>query len=176
MSWFKLITAALLVWIGQGLAGCAGTTPVRSAGLGLAPQSSARYQCGPTTLASVLAFYGDPVSEATIANAIYSPTAHGALLTDLAWFARSRGFGTEVLTGSLTDLENALAGGKAPIVLLDVGILGVQQPHFTALTATDAGGVHIISPKISGTRVPRATFQRQWQRAGNQYLLLTPAS
>lgn len=144
--------------------------------LALNPQSSARYQCGPTTLASVLAFLGRPVPEATIAAAIYSPTAHGVLLTDLAWYAREAGFSTEIHTGSLADLQTAVAAGLPPIVLLDVGRLGTQQPHFTAITASTAVEVRYLSPQSAGKAVSRAKFLRQWQRAGSQYLLLTPSS
>lgn len=145
-------------------------------GLVLTPQSSARYQCGPTTLASVFAYHSQPVAEATIADAIYSPTAHGVLLTDLAWYAREVGFHTELRTGTLDDLQNALDAGNPPIVLLDVGLLGTQQPHFTAITACDPNGVQTLSTRPQGKRVSRQKFERQWQRAGNQYLLVTPSS
>lgn len=158
-----------------GLGGCqsAGATGDR---LSLAPQSSARFQCGPTTLAAVLAFHGVAVPEAEIAAALYSPTARGVLLTDLAWFARSRGFRAEVRTATPADLQAALAGRLPPVVLLDLGFAGIRQPHITAIIGWDPDGVRILSPKAAGTRVSAQTFQRQWTRAGNQYLLITPAS
>ena len=87
--------------------------------LRLGPQSSALFQCGPTTLAAVLAFHGTAVPETIISEAIYSPTARGALLSDLAWYARSRGFRTELRTGTLEDLQKAVAGRMPPIVLLE---------------------------------------------------------
>lgn len=161
--------AILLTLVVQGFCGGA-------AGLTLSPQSSARYQCGPTTLASVLAFHGTPVPETTIAGVIYSPTAHGVLLTDLAWYARSLGFLTEVRTGTPADLQKALAGGQPPIVLLDLGIAGIRQPHFTAVTGWSADRVYYLNTKAAGKRVSQKTFERQWQLAGNQFLLITPAS
>lgn len=148
----------------------------RESGLELAPQSNARYQCGPTTLASVLAYLGQPVPEATIAEAIYSPTARGVLLTDLAWYAREAGFHTELRTGNLADLQKAVADGQPPIVLLDVGFLGVQQPHFTAITAWGADEVLTLSTKRTGKWVSRQKFERQWKLVGCQYLVITPSS
>lgn len=164
----------VLGWAVPGLGAAASAAPAPT-GLTLAPQSSARYQCGPTTLASVLAYHGRPVAEADIARAIYSPTAHGALLTDLAWYARSLGFRTEVRTGTAADLKQALAQGLPPIVLLDLGLAGLRQPHFTALTAWDTDGVRYLNTKAAGKRLSLPTFTRQWQRAGNQYLLISPS-
>ena len=148
----------------------------RESSLELAPQSNARYQCGPTTLASVLAYHGQPVPEATIAAAIYSPTAHGVLLTDLAWYARQAGCHTVLRTGSMADLQKAVGDGLPPIVLLDVGILGVQQPHFTAITAWSPDAVLTLSTKRSGKWISRQKFERQWKLAGCQYLVITPSS
>lgn len=168
----KCVFAAVLTVLGSGLGGCVSAAPR----LALAPQSSARYQCGPTTLASVLAFHGVAVSEAIIGDAIYSPTARGVLLTDLAWFARQHGFRAELRTGTLADLQVALDRGLPPIVLLDLGVAQFRQPHFTALTGWSEDGVTNLNTKPAGARVTRQVFQRQWQRAGNHYLLLTPSS
>lgn len=148
----------------------------KAPGLMLAPQSGSRYQCGPTTLASVLAFHGVAAPEAEIAAKIYSPTARGVLLTDMAWFARSREFRTDVRTGSMAELRDALAAGRPPIVLLDLGRGPLRQPHFTAIIAWDEEGVCYLSAGPAGRRVSHETFARQWQRAGNQWLLLSPAS
>jgi len=169
-------------WIGLGLAcaslgftGCAAPTG-RAGLLPLAPQSSASFQCGPTTLSAVLGFHGTPVPEADISRAIYSPTAHGVLLTDLAWYARSRGYRTQLRTGTPEDLRQAVAGGQPPIVLLDLGLGGIRQPHFTAITGWGDEGVHYQGSRPTGVLVAKQKFIRQWQRAGNQYLLITPAS
>ncbi|MFZ9994916.1 MAG: hypothetical protein ACO3OV_09445, partial [Steroidobacteraceae bacterium] len=109
----------------------------------LAPQSSAFFQCGPTTLAAVLAFHGIPVREQVITDAIYSPTARGVLLTDMAWFARGQGFATAVLTGTLDDLQRAVFTGQPPIVLLDLGLAGLRKPHFTAILGWCDRGVRL---------------------------------
>ncbi len=113
----------------------------RGTGLPLAPQSSRLFQCGPTTLAAVLAFHGKPIREEAISQAIYSPTAHGVLVTDLAWYARAQGFQTVVATGTMDDLRQALAARQPPIVLLDLGAGGIHIPHFTAITGWTEAGV-----------------------------------
>ncbi len=158
--------------------GCASSGPGPAPGahaLPMAPQSSARYQCGPSTLASVLAFHGEPVPEEFIAKAIYSPTAKGVLLHDMAWFARAQGLQAEVRTGSVDDLKQALDERLPPIVLLDYGIAHLRKPHFTAITGVIDGGIFQLDDKRADDYVHMKLFTRLWTRAGNQYLVITPA-
>jgi hypothetical protein len=146
-------------------------TPV----LSLAPQSTTRYQCGPTTLAAVLAFHGSTVAEQTIAASIYSPTARGVLITDLSHYARQQGFVTKIGTGSMMDLEAAVARGNPPVVLIDLGRGWVRQPHFTAIIGWSETGIAYQDSSPGGKWVSHQTFKRQWQRSGNQYLFISPA-
>ncbi len=159
--------------------GCTSSKPEagRSArALPMAPQSSAQYQCGPSTLASVLAFHGKPVPTKVIAEAIYSSTAQGVLLSDMAWFAREQGFQAEVRAGSVSDLEQAVENRLPPIVLLDYGIASLRKPHFTAITGVIAGGIFQLNDKRADDYVRMKLFERLWKRAGNQYLAITPAT
>ena len=159
--------------------GCASTRPEaadRARALPLAPQSSERYQCGPSTLASVLAFHGEFVPETVIAAAIYSPTAQGVLLSDMAWFARTKGFQADLRTGRVEDLERAVEERLPPIVLLDYGVARVRKPHFTAITGVIDGGVFQLNDKRADDYVRMQLFERVWKRAGNQYLVVTPAA
>jgi hypothetical protein len=64
--------------------------------------------------------HGHTVPGADISEAIYSATARGVLLTDLAWYARLCGFRTKVRTGTFAELVGALARGLPPIVMLDL--------------------------------------------------------
>jgi len=170
--------AALLPVLLVSLSGCVSSGPdrgQRARVLPMAPQSRARYQCGPSTLASVLAFHGGPVSEEVIAKAIYSPTAQGVLLHDMAWFAREQGFEADVLTGSVADLQQAVEERLPPIVLLDYGIAHMRRPHFTAITGVTDGGIFQLDDKRADDYVRMNLFVRLWKKAGNQYLVIRPA-
>ncbi len=175
MRTVALLLAMLLTLHG----GCASPGPDashRARLLPLVPQSSARYQCGPSTLASVLAFHGKPVPENTIKDAIYSPTAQGVLLSDMAWFVREQGFQADVRVGSVDDLRQAVENRLPPIVLLDYGIARLRKPHFTAITGVSDSGVFQLDDKRADDYVRMNLFTRLWERAGNQYLLITPAA
>lgn len=157
-------------------AGCAHVRPeakpVRVEGL--APQSSARYQCGPSTLASVMTFHGSTVTEQDIADAIYSESARGTLLADMAWFAREHGFAARLFPGSLDDLRSAVEAGQPAVVLLDLGLLSIHKPHITAVTGITGDGVLLLGRRTAADYAPRGRFERQWKRAGNMVLLVTP--
>lgn len=172
------LRAIMVIGLGLGCSAPAGWSAAADQPdyLRVAPQSNALFQCGPTTLAAVLAYHGAAVPEQTISAAIYSPTARGVLLTDLAWYARSRGYKTELRTGTPEDLQRAIAAGWPPIVLLDLGLASIRQPHFTAVMGWSEDGVRYQGTKPAGIRLSQKKFIRQWQRAGNQYLLVTPAS
>ena len=59
------------------------------------------------------------------------------------------------------------------IVLLDLGIGGIRLPHFTAIIGWSDAGVHYQGTNPAGSFVSQKTFIRQWERAGNQFLLVT---
>jgi len=159
--------------------GCASSGPnqdQRELVLPMAPQSNERNQCGPSTLASVLTFHGAEVTEETISKAIYSPTARGILLQDMAWYARTQGFQAELRTGTLDHLKLAVEERQPPVVLLDLGIASYRKPHFTAVTGVTDGGVFQLGDQRADDFVRMDLFTRQWKRAGNQYLVITPAA
>jgi len=173
---YKPAAAALIIlWMS-----CGGCVSVNSGGqiptLAMNPQSSTRYQCGPTTLASVFAFHGLNVPEAEISEIIYSPGARGVLITDLARVARDRGFETVISAGNSDTLREAIAGGHPPIVLLDLGVAGFRVPHFTAVTGVTDEGVFLLSTNSKNDYLSHRKFKRQWTLAGNQFLILSPPS
>lgn len=165
-----VLSAVLIGTGGCGTFGPAGDSPA----LDLAPQSSERYQCGPSTLASVLGFHGVEVSEETISEAIYSPTARGVLLADLSRYAREMGFRAEMRTGTLEDLRRAVEEKTPPIVLLDLGVGGYRVPHFTAVSGVTGRGVFSIGQNSEDDFASTNRFERQWRRAGNHYLVILP--
>ncbi len=155
--------------------GCATSPPSGIApDLTLPPQSQTRYQCGPTTLASVLFFYGVSLDEEEISDTIYSPAARGVLMTDLSRVAREQGFETRIRTGTLADLAEAVENRTPPIVLLDLGVGRHAIPHFTAVTGVDPSGVFLLGPRPDADFSSTPKFERQWKKAGNQFLVLLP--
>ena len=168
-----------VVLTGIGLLTACTSPPPRGASpsLELRHQSSTRDHCGPTTLASVLAFHGnEDFPEERISELIFSPTARGVLITDLARIGREAGFETRITFSSMEDLRQAVEQGLPPIVLLDLGIGSHRVPHFTAVTGITETGVFVIGPNPTDDFIPNRLFTRQWNRTENQLLLLLPSS
>jgi predicted double-glycine peptidase len=144
--------------------------------LALRPQSSTRDFCGPTTLASVLAFHGVDLPEDQIAAQIFSPSARGVLITDLARVAREQGLVSRVQSGTMTELKQSIESGNPPIVLLDLGVGSRRVPHFTALTGITPEGVFAIGTSATDDFIPIRLFNRQWNQTENQFLVLSRQS
>ncbi|MEW6327043.1 MAG: C39 family peptidase [Thermodesulfobacteriota bacterium] len=87
-------------------------------------------RCGTAALASVLRYYGDPITEELIARDIFSPELKGTLISDLENFARRRGFYTCVYPGSLSDLKRHIERNEPVIILIDEGVSVYQRPHY----------------------------------------------
>lgn len=172
------ITSVVPAIIMAAITGCVSSHPdadQHTRALSMLPQSNDRYQCGPSTLASVLAFHGTSVPEDVISKAIYSPTANGVILHDMAWFARKQGFRADLHSGSVNDLKRSVDERQPPIVLLDYGVAGFRKPHFTAITGVSEEGVFQLGNKRAADFVRMDLFTRLWKRAGNHYLVITPA-
>ncbi|MCC5843365.1 MAG: hypothetical protein JJU05_03850 [Verrucomicrobia bacterium] len=170
-------TIGVVLLVSQTTFGCASRAPSGiSPSLDLRKQSDTTDHCGPTTLASVLIFHGVDLPEETISARIFSPTARGVLITDLARVAREHGFSADMRTGTLADLEETVNRGLPPIVLLDLGLGTRRVPHFTAVTGITENGVFVIGQSPADDFIPLRLFNRQWNRTENQFLLLSPSS
>ncbi len=178
----KLLNACIRLCVclpGVGpFTGCSSPPPRGAApSLHLRHQSSTRDHCGPTTLASVLSFHGnEDFPEARISELIFSPTARGVLITDLARIGREAGFESRITYSTMEDLHQAVDQRLPPIVLLDLGIGSHRVPHFTAVTGITETGVFVIGTSSTDDFISHRLFKRQWNRTENQLLLLTPSS
>ena len=128
--------------------------------------------CGPAALAMLANFYGQPVSQAAIANAIYLPDIHGTLTADLADYAKHFNLWTRQYRGTTTDIRQKLAAGVPVIVLGKFG----NKLHFFVVLGFDefADTVLVHSDKRAGLVMPQEQFWRVWDRADRWTLLVCP--
>ena len=128
--------------------------------------------CGPAALAMLANFYGQPVSQAAIANAIYLPDIHGTLTADLADYAKHFNLWTRQYRGTTTDIRQKLAAGVPVIVLGKFG----NKLHFFVVLGFDefAGTVLVHSDQRAGLVMPQEQFWRVWDRADRWTLLVCP--
>src|SRR5437870_4695340 len=78
-------------------------------------------QCGPSALASVLAYWGSPVDAATLKQEVYLARLNGSLQVDLLLSAERHGFKAHLYGGGIDDLLAEVDKGHPVIAFLNRG-------------------------------------------------------
>lgn len=138
------------------------------------PQST--FQCGPAALASVLNYYGCPVTPGEIAKAIYSERLRGTLNIDLILFAQRMEFNARDYRGNLIDLKGHVAKDRPLIVFQNLGIPLLPIRHFSVVIGyDDTRGILILhSGKRSNKAISYERFLRSWAKMDYWTLLILP--
>ncbi|HXI83537.1 MAG TPA: PA2778 family cysteine peptidase [Verrucomicrobiae bacterium] len=128
--------------------------------------------CGPAALAMLANYYGHPVTQDEIADAIYLPDIGGTLTSELGEYARRFNLWVRQYRGSLDDLREKLDAG---VPLLVLGKFG-DQPHYFLVLGWDRFRQVVIVHSDTRARYEMhlEDFQRHWDRAGNWTLLVCP--
>jgi ABC-type bacteriocin/lantibiotic exporter with double-glycine peptidase domain len=131
-------------------------------------------QCGPSALASVLAFWGRPAEPRELRREVYVPALRGTLPMDLLIAARARGLSAEMGEGGLDGLKRDLDAGRPVIAFVNQGFRFLPIGHFMVLTGYDEakGGVFAHSGLKKDAFVPYPRFLKQWERAGRWSLVV----
>ncbi len=143
--------------------------------------SQEAYQCGPTSLATVMDYWYGKIGTKKrtgpdeIAAAIYSPSAGGVLGLDLERYAREHGFDTEQYAGSLDDLKKRVDRGVPPIIFVDYGVLAYQVNHFMVVTGYMKGHIIVNSGRRENQPIAEGELEKIWKRNGYWTLVLKPS-
>jgi hypothetical protein len=176
---------ALLV-VAVLLAGCAdlqsdrlledpGDLPPKARVAGVPFYAQKAHYCGPASLAMVLSWAGQPVSQEAVAPQVFTPDKKGAFRSDILGAARRRGQLAVVVRG-MADLLGELSGGHPVLVFQNLGLSWYPRWHFAVAIGYDLGREDIILH--SGTRRSRTvamdTFERTWARTGYWGMVALP--
>ncbi len=131
--------------------------------------------CAAAALTMVLRYWGDPVPEAEMADAIPGPSANGLAGSRLAEVARRRGHDAIAYEGDLAHLREYVAKGRPLVVALEAGRGGYHD--VVVLGFDDATHEVIVHDPAAGParRLPIPSFEKRWARAGHWTLLVLPA-
>lgn len=132
--------------------------------------------CGPSSLASVLNYWGKAVSLEEMTEEVYLPGLKGALGIDLESAAQERGLSTSSYSGSLSDLLSSLERNQPVIAFLNLGLPQFPRGHFIVVTGFDRGGNYIIahSGLIPNERIPVGAFLKSWAKTDFWTLAIRP--
>lgn len=163
------------------LAGCAGT-PQSAALRANAPAHLARaqllqhvpfiaqdaYQCGPASLAMVLAAGGVPASVETLREQVYVPARQGSLQPEMLAAARRHGRLAVELPPQLDTVLTEVERGLPVIVLQNLSLPVAPVWHYAVVIGYDLarGELVLHSGLTERQRLSFEVFERTWARSG----------
>ena len=127
--------------------------------------------CGPASLAMVLSYWGDSVTqdELTVEAPERTGGVRGSLLAALA---TQRGHRALAFEGDVALLREYLGRGWPLVVALDAG---KGRFHDVVLVGVEKGDVLLHDPaRGPGRRMGLSAFVRKWDRSGRWTLLVLP--
>ncbi len=133
-----------------------------------------RYQCGPSSLASVFAYYGKQVDISWIIRETYNENLKGSLITDLENFAEKTGFRTESGQGTPDTIKNSIRSRRPVIVLMDLGIWLAAKPHYIVVFGYDEKGFIAHDGRNPSVLFEYPRFEKMWKKVGRPYLIIYP--
>jgi len=134
------------------------------------PQTT--YQCGPSSLAEVLNYWGVEVTPDEIAGEIYSKSARGTLSIDMVLYAQGRGLRANQYEGRMEDIRKNIDSGYPLIVLVDHGFSFYQVNHFMVVTGYNEHGIIVNSGKDKNKFISEKDFMRSWEKTKFWTLLI----
>jgi tetratricopeptide (TPR) repeat protein len=138
------------------------------------PQDS--YQCGPSSLAMVLAWTGLELVPDDLTADVYTPGLHGALQPSLMSAARQYGRVAYPISGA-KELFAEVRAGHPVIILQNLGLSWYPKYHYAVVIGYENSGETIIlhSGEKAAARLSTRTFQNTWARADSWGMLVLPA-
>ncbi len=124
------------------------------------------FQCGPSSLASVLNFLGLNITPEEIAKEIYSEGAKGTADFDMILYPMKKGLKSSHYKGSLNDLKEKIKENKPLIVMVDEGIWFYKKYHFMVVIGFDNTGIIVYSGKNKDEKIDYETFMKKWEKTG----------
>ena len=131
--------------------------------------------CGAASVAMVMHYWGGPTAPAAteVYRSLYDAKLHGIPLIDMKHYLENNGFHAYTLHGDWTDIEEHLQKGRPVVVSLKKK--NSAPLHFAVVTGEANGQVLLNDPTRKGiTRIKRADFDKQWNRAEGWMLLAVP--
>lgn len=131
-------------------------------------------QCGPATLAEVLAWSGVETTPAKLEPWLYVPEKGGSLQPEMLAAARRSGRIPYVIPGSPAAMLAELQAGHPVLVLQNNGLDWYPFWHYAVVVAADGETVTLRSGDYETLRTDAEVFMRTWQRADYWAMVVLP--
>jgi ABC-type bacteriocin/lantibiotic exporter with double-glycine peptidase domain len=128
--------------------------------------------CGPASLSSVMAYFGDKVDQDEIASSVYNPKLKGALITDLQNFAKERGFQTILKSSNIEEIKSFIDQKKPVIALIDLGFWVISKPHYVVIVGYNQDGFFLNTGYKEKEFMSYRDLQEKWEKMGKVILVV----
>ena len=134
-----------------------------------------RYQCGPSSLAMVLAWSGLELTPEDLIDDVYTPNLQGSLQPSLIGVARQYGRVVYPIEG-LRELLAEVSARHPVIILQNLGLSWYPKWHYAVVIGYENRGKTIIlhSGVTAAERLSGRVFQNTWAHADYWGLLVLP--
>lgn len=102
------------------------------------------YQCGPASLAEVLAHAGADTAPARLMHEVYLPARRGSLQVEMLTAPRRHGLVSYALDGRFESVLREVAAGNPVIVLQDFGVWPVKIWHYAVVIGFDRASRSVV--------------------------------
>jgi len=132
--------------------------------------------CGPASMASVMQFYGEDISQDEIAEEIYIPQLNGALISDMENYAKDSGYTTESINGSIEILKSNLDNKHPVILLVDKGKWKIRVPHYYVAYGYNGekGTIILHTGYKQNQEISYDKLNQEWGKMNRLMLVITP--
>lgn len=132
-------------------------------------------QCGPSSLASVLSFWGMTGDPETLRKEIYREKLKGSLPMDLMFAAQDHGLTAEIKNSTIEALREELKAGRPAIAYLNLGYTFMPVGHFVVVTGFDHHGLLAHSAAEKDKFYAYKDFEKKWSKTENWLLVAEPS-
>jgi predicted double-glycine peptidase len=134
------------------------------------------YQCGPASLATVLAHTGAAVSPDDLVDKVYLPQRGGSLQVEMLSAARRYGLVSWQLAPRFDDLMREVQSGTPVITMQNYGMWPVNYWHYSVVVGfdRDAGQAVLRSGQKRRLEIPFAVFEYTWKDSGYWAMVAVP--
>ncbi|ADH84900.1 peptidase C39 bacteriocin processing [Desulfurivibrio alkaliphilus AHT 2] len=135
-----------------------------------------KYQCGPASLAMLLAWSGLEVVPEQLVDQVYSPDRQGSLQPSIVAAARRHGRVAYPLSGQEEHLLAEVAAGHPVLVLKNLGLAWLPRWHYAVVIGYEREQevVYLHSDSRGNKALSARVFANTWQRGGSWGLLVLP--
>lgn len=131
-----------------------------------------RTDCGPSALASVMAYHGKDFALNEVTDNVFTPVMERSLLPDMENYARSLGFPARSGNGDLAFLRERISNGVPVIILLDMGGPLFSQGHYVVVLGHDPEGFLMHAGTTQNAFMNDRELLERWERMNRLYLVL----